>query len=128
LKHILIFDKAAEHRKALKRRLRERFGWNTRFTCYDPADVFSKEIPKTALAAFFYLGGAYDLEAAFKLGAIKRRTPMIAVSKEGADSNEYCCISYEFGTCKYFLTRPFGDEALARGLKLCAEWAAGKRW
>jgi hypothetical protein len=128
LKNILIFDSAPEHRKALKCRLRARFGWKTKFKCYNQTDVFSKEIPNQALVAFFTLSNAYDLEAAFKLGAIRCWTPMIAISEEGAESNEYCYRSYEFGTCKYYLTRPFSDKSLARALELCAEWVARKRY
>jgi hypothetical protein len=122
MNNFLIFEPSREHRKALTKRLRRLQGRRARFTYYNPADVFSKKIPDRALAAFFTLESNYDIEAAFKMGRIRKRIPIVAVSDEGGESSTYCLNSYRFGTCKYYLTRPFDEDELGMALKMCSDW------
>jgi hypothetical protein len=109
------------------RRLRSQLGWRTKFYYFDTMDVFAKEMPVRATAAFFNLDNHYDIQAAFKMGRIRARIPIIAVSDDNGDTLEYCRLSYYFGTCIFFLKRPFGDDEIALALKLSAEWTQRKR-
>jgi hypothetical protein len=109
------------------RRLRSQLGWMTKFYYFDTMDIFDKEIPERATVAFINLDNHYDIQAAFKMGSIRKRIPIIAVSDDNEDTLEYCRLSYHFGTCKYFLKRPFGDDEIALALKLSAEWTQRKR-
>jgi hypothetical protein len=122
MSNFLIFEPSREHRKALTERLRRLRDWRTRFSYYNPADVFSKKIPDRALAAFFTLESNYDIEAAYKMGRIRKRIPIVAVSDEGGESSTYCLNSYSFGTCKYYLTRPFDEDELRIALQMCNDW------
>jgi CheY-like chemotaxis protein len=128
MNNILIFEPSREHRKALTKRFRRSQGWGTRFTYYNPADVFTKKIPDRALAAFFTLESNYDIEAACKMGRIRKQIPIVAVSDEGGESSAYCLNSYGFGTCKYYLTRPFDEDELRIALKMCNEWLRRKKY
>jgi DNA-binding NarL/FixJ family response regulator len=117
---ILVFEASQEKRKALGRELRARFGWRVWINYYDPRDVFTKKLPEKALVAFFTLDSMYGVEAARKLGGIRGRIPIVAVSDKDIDSTGYCQASYDFGTCRYYLLRPFDGAILDKALKACA--------
>jgi hypothetical protein len=116
---ILVFEPSPRKREALTRSVRRRLiGMDTRhmkFVYFNPRDVFTKPMPKTALAAFFTLDSMDDAEAARKLGHIRMQIPIIVVS----DSAEYGLESWSFGTTRYYLLRPFKEEAVSEALARC---------
>jgi hypothetical protein len=128
----LLFEPSLTNRKALKRDLRARYGWRTRFDCFSPTDVFTKnkKIPDKATVAFFRIASMYDLEAARKLGGIRERIPMIAISDgdaQGENNKGYALECCRCGTCRYYLLRPIEGDKLDKALKICAEWDAKTR-
>lgn len=115
---ILIFEPSNDNCERLEKSVRYQLdGMGLRhleFVYFRPEDVFTKQMPETAGAAFFTLNSMYDVEAARKFNRIRKAIPVVVIS----DKTEYGVESWQFGTV-YYLKRPYPEEEISMALRKC---------
>lgn len=111
---ILILDRDMTRREFLADAIRVLLEQDTAFDYMEQHDVFQQPPVRRPDAAFLWIGGMPDLEAARQLIRILPKLPVVLVSSSG----EYAVESYYIGVC-YYLAYPVDDAALSQALERC---------